>query len=63
MVAEPARLRIPGSKLFVSAGDDTRRSSMSRDDDGRNRRHALWLGVASLLVNTTRLLVDLLRKG
>lgn len=36
---------------------------MSRDDDGRNRRHALWLGSASLLVNTTRLLVDLLRKG
>lgn len=36
---------------------------MSQDDDGRNRRHALWLGIASLLVNTTRLLVDLLRKG
>lgn len=36
---------------------------MSRDDDDRNRRHALWLGIASLLVNTTRLLVDLIRKG
>lgn len=36
---------------------------MSRDDDGRTRRQALWLGIASLLVNTTRLLVDLLRKG
>ncbi len=36
---------------------------MSRDDDDRTRRQALWLGVASLLVNSVRLLVDLLRKG
>ncbi|MGN7191213.1 hypothetical protein [Curtobacterium sp. MCBA15_012] len=63
MVAEPARHRIPDRKLLVSAGDDTGRSSMSRDDDDRTRRQALWLGVASLLVNSVRLLVDLLRKG
>ena len=63
MVAEPARLRIPWSKLLVSAGDDTRRSSMSQDNDGRTRRQALWLGIASLLVNLTRLLLDLIRKA
>lgn len=36
---------------------------MSRDADDRTRRQALWVGVASLLVNLARLLVDLVRKG
>jgi len=36
---------------------------MSKDNDGRTRRQALWLGIASLLVNLTRLLLDLIRKA
>ncbi|MBA8991058.1 hypothetical protein FHW23_002323 [Curtobacterium pusillum] len=36
---------------------------MSNDTDGRTRRHALWLGIASLLVNAARLVLDLIRKG
>ncbi|ROP63851.1 hypothetical protein EDF24_0834 [Curtobacterium sp. PhB130] len=36
---------------------------MSQDNDSKPRRQVLWLGVASLLVNLARLLVDLWRKG
>jgi hypothetical protein len=36
--------------------------SMSNDTDPKPRRQVSWLGVASLLVNLARLLVDLVRK-
>lgn len=36
--------------------------SMSNDTDPKPRRQVFWLGVAGLLVNLTRLLVDLVRK-
>ncbi|SOC87789.1 hypothetical protein SAMN05660766_1476 [Curtobacterium sp. 314Chir4.1] len=36
---------------------------MSNDTEGRTRRQALWLGIASLLVNLTRLVLDLFRKA
>ncbi|SOC89416.1 hypothetical protein SAMN05660766_3140 [Curtobacterium sp. 314Chir4.1] len=35
---------------------------MSNDTDPKPRRQVLWLGVAGLLVNLARLLVDLVRK-
>ncbi len=36
---------------------------MSQDSDSKPGRQVFWLGVAGLLVNLTRLLVDLWRKG
>ncbi|OII31652.1 hypothetical protein BIU98_07760 [Curtobacterium sp. MMLR14_010] len=36
--------------------------SMSNDTDPKPRRQVSWLGIAGLLVNLARLLVDLVRK-
>lgn len=36
---------------------------MSKDTGPEPRRQVLWVSVASLLVNVTRLLLDLVRKG
>jgi hypothetical protein len=47
----------------VSAGDDTRRYSMSTDDERRPRRQVPWLGIASLLVTLARFLYDVSRRG
>ncbi|PYY50316.1 hypothetical protein DEI84_06675 [Curtobacterium sp. MCBD17_023] len=53
----------PWLTLLVSAGDDTRRYSMSHDTERRPRRQVPWLGIASLLVTLARFLLDLRRTG
>ncbi|SBN61730.1 hypothetical protein GA0004736_0621 [Curtobacterium sp. 9128] len=59
----PARLHArPGPRSSCPPALTPEVVSMSNDTDPKPGRRVFWLGVAGLLVNLARLLVDLVRK-
>jgi len=58
----PDRTPVPANRSSCPPALTPEVVSMSNDTDPKPRRQVLWLGVAGLLVNLARLLVDLVRK-